>query len=381
MFNLSKQKYPIGIDISDLSIKLVSLYTKGDGIFVQALGRVELPQGTVQDGELKRTDIFIAKMKELIENPFYGNIDTDEVYACLPENKTFIKLIDIKKNPNNINEIIQSELENNIPLQVSEIYWDWQFIDSTPDHRHVLVGAAPRSIADQYIEVFKEAGLTIVGMELESISTSRSLMREEDPKFLQTEPTTYAVIDVGAKRTSMFIYSRNTILYSISLPISSEEATIKIADTLKIEIPQAEKAKLVCGFDADKAEGVVREILMDLINRLIVKIRDLTKFQAHHYPDFPPVTKILLAGSGVNIDKFDEVLAEKLGMPVIKGNVHINLTETKEKFQELFAVLAKDIAEKKKKKSGVYFEQDVSVNFSTAIGLALRPIFNKGNTR
>lgn len=373
----SKKKFPIGIDISDLSIKLVSLYQKGTGIYVEALGRVELPLGTVMGGEIKKTDIFVAKLKELVSKPLYGNVSSNEVYACLPETKTFLKLIDVGRSPNNINDLVLAELENNIPMATNDIYWDWQLIDIAGDHKYILVGAAPRSIADQYIDLFKQAGLTIIGLELESISTVRALLREEDPTYASNSLTTYAIIDVGARRTSMVIYGGNTILFSASLPISSEEATVKIAETMNIDQVQAEKAKLVCGFSQDKADGIVREILMSMVDHLVVKIKDIIKFQASHYQQFPSINKILLAGSGVNIEKFDEILAEKLGLIVVKGNVRTNLSDQIEKFDKIFSDAQMQMLRDKKIDTGTQIEQDISVNFATAIGLALRPVFNK----
>lgn len=377
----SNKKFPIGIDISDLSIKLVSLYQRGAGIHLEALGRVQLPMGTVLGGEIKNADIFVTKLKELVSNPLYGSISSNEVYACLPETKTFIKLIDVGRNPNDINDIVLAELENNIPMATSDIYWDWQLVDIRDDHKYILVGAAPRIIADQYIELFKQAGLTIVGLELESISTVRALLREEDPVYVAEKPTTYAVIDVGARRTSMVIYGVNTILFSVSLPISSEEATLKIAETMNIDPIQAEKAKLICGFSQDKADGIVRQILMSIVDRLVVKINDIIKFQASHYPQFPPINKILLAGSGVNIEKFDEILAEKLGLIVVKGDVRTNLSDSLEQFEQIFVDAQNQLMQEKNIDAKEPIERDISVNFATAVGLALRPIFNKNKRK
>lgn len=372
--NFTKNRFPIGIDISDRAIKLVSLYQRGNGIHIESLGRIALPLGTVQGGEIKKPEIFVDKLKELVNKPLYGKAFSSEVYACLPETRTFIKLIEVGKSPNNINDLVLSELESNIPMPVEEIYWDWQLVDFS-GKKYILVGAAPRSIADQYISLFKIAGLTIVGLELESISTIRALLREEDPAFVNAAPSTYAIIDIGNRRTSLVIYGGNTILLSISLPISSEEATLKIAEAMSIDVQQAEKAKLVCGFNPDKAEGIVREILMSMVDKLVLKVKELIRFQGSHYPSFPPISKILLAGSGVNIEKLDEVLAEKLEMVVYKGDIKINLTDTAEKIDQIFSEAQQEMNKDDKLNSGSVINQDISVNFAGAVGLALRPIF------
>ena len=257
--------YPIGLDISDLSIKLVQLKKNKGKIKIQALGKISINEGIINNGEIINNDKAVEVIKKLINNLKFGKVTSDEAVVSLPETKTFIKLIKINKTANQISEIINHEIEKNIPMSIDEIYYDWQVIEEHQDHQLILISAAPRNMVDQYMSLLKDAGLSVVAMETEPISLCRSLLNEELPDFEGKK--NYGIIDIGARRTSMTIYSKNTIAFTMSVPISGEKITNTIMNALEIKKSYAEKAKIFCGLDKGKAQGIVKGIL-DEVNRI-----------------------------------------------------------------------------------------------------------------
>lgn len=373
--------YPIGLDISDLSLKLVQLNKQGDKIKIQAIGKTDLPSGLIEDGEIKNKDKVINEINKLISAPGYGKITSNEVIACLPETKTFIKLIEIAKTPNPLAEIIEGEIEKHVPMAIGEIYYDWQVIENKPDKQRVLIGAAPQDIVNQYIDLLDGAKLSTTALEIEPISLCRSLLAEENPKSKAQKGDTCGILDIGAKRTSMTIYSKNTILFTLSMPISGEKITNNIAETLKIELKQAEKAKIICGLDKNKAQGIIKNILSGMIEELIKKINEAIEFYQNHYPSNGPLNKILICGGGANIKNLSEIIGQAAGVEVKKGNALINLAERNENFSKILTethkLKADFIKDKNNGKGGkiISVAQDTSLTYATAIGLGLRGIF------
>ena len=375
--------YPIGLDISDLSLKFVQLNKVRDKITIQAMGRTSLPAGLIENGEIKNKDEVIKKIKKLIANPQFGKVSSEEIISCLPETKTFIKLIEIEKTPNPLSEIISNEIEKHIPMPIDELYYDWQIIKTLNGKQLVLVGAAPQDIVNQYINLLKEAGYSIAAMEIEPISICRGLLPEETLKFTGPFEKNYGIIDIGAKRTSMIVYSKNTILFTASMPISGEEATNRVAETLKIKSSQAEKAKIVCGFDEKKADGIIKNILFDMTQKLIKKIHEAIEFYGVHFPDRGPINEILLCGGGANIKNLDKTISKEFSIPVKPGNALINLSWADEKFSDILKeehtlkinLTEKNNKNKKSQNKKLSITQDASITFATAAGLALRGIF------
>ena len=63
---LNTSSYPIGLDISDLSIKLVQLKKVGTKIKIQAWGKISLPLGLLENGDIKNKPELAKAIKKLI---------------------------------------------------------------------------------------------------------------------------------------------------------------------------------------------------------------------------------------------------------------------------------------------------------------------------
>jgi len=296
-------------------------------------------------------------------------------------------LIDIEKTPNNLADIIESEIEKHVPLLINEIYYDWQIIEELPGKQRVLIGAAPKSIVNQYTDILDLAKLSVEALEIEPMSICRSLLREEASNYSNQFKKNYAIIDFGAARTSMIIYSRNTILFTVSMPISGDKMTFDISKALKIAKDKAEKAKIVCGLDKSRAKGIVYKVLTKTISDLNSKINNTVEFYKNNFSDRGAIEIILLCGGGANIKGIDELITKAVDLPVKRGDSLINIGVAKDKFLKLPTkaynlnnVLAKkDKEDSPKKKSEsikkTLITQDTNLTYATAFGLALRNIF------
>lgn len=369
--------YPIGIDFSDFNIKFAQLYKKGDKIGVQALGKIDLPKTVFDNGEIKDMNTATEAVKKMLEKPKYGFLIGHDVVASLPEIKAFVKLVYIDKGPNKLDAIIENEIEKYIPIAVKDMIFDWQIISETAEKYSVLIGAAPKTIVNQYIQLLHNAGLAVSGLEIESIPISRCLLVEESPKFNNKFSNNYGIIDIGAKRTNMTIYSVNTVCLSISMPISGDEITEKIAETLEISKEQAEKAKIICGLDKKVADGVVSSILEGMVNDLLDRINEFIEFYRAHYPDYGNLNKILLCGGGANIKDLTSIIKNGTGIETEAGDPFKNITIIPDKLLQIFEE-KHDISLRLAKNAETHnssIKQSAALTYTSAIGLALRNIF------
>lgn len=378
MFYASGLGYPIGLDISDYSLKLFQLNRFGRKIKIQAFSRIELPKGLIEGGVIKNQPEIITYIKKLIANPIYGRVSPSEIVACLPETKTFIKLIEVEKSPNNFEATLRAELEKQIPFGLDEIYYDWQPISETNSCKRILVGAGTKEIVNQYTELINKTGIPLAALEVESVPICRSLLIEENPKFKTPAKNNYGIIDIGAQRTSMTVYSDKTLLFTMSIPLCGDKITEQISKTLKIDVKLAEKAKIICGLDDHKAEGIISDILSETINNLINKIKEVIRYYDDHFPGRGPLNKVLLCGGGASIENISHILSRSLSLEVITGNPLINLNEPKEKvlpnMTETHEIGHSDLLAPADKQN-LSITQDTSLTYTTAIGLALRGLF------
>jgi type IV pilus assembly protein PilM len=387
MFILGYKSCPIGLDISDLSIKLVQFKKNGEKTKVQAIGKISLPSGVLENGEIKDVETLSRSLKKLISHPNYGKVSGDEVIACLPETKTFLKIIEIDKNTPDANKAISDELEKHIPLPKEEIYYDFQAIRESNRSQIFLLGAAPRDIVNQYTNFFKENRLTPICLETEPLSVCRALLPEEHIKYKEENKKNYAIIDIGATNASMTVYAKNTILFSVSMPISGENLTDTIAEKLGIEPERAEKAKIIYSLQDDKEQPEIKKILSEMVDQLIKKSHEAINFFHHHFSTWGPIDKIILCGGGANIKDIEKTIQKKTGISAMRGDALINLNGKKDDlfnpFQETLSLYMDFTGEEEKNSKNpkgagktLKITQNTSLSYATAIGLALRGIFN-----
>ncbi len=375
MLTNSKSHFPIGLDISDLSLKVIQLNKTRDKIKIQAIGSKKVPAGFIVNGEIKDFKQVGKIILELLNKPNFGSITSKEVITCLPETRTFVKLIKVDKSPNPIHKIIVSEIENHIPMDIKEIYFDWQIISENSDFYEVLIGASPKLIVDQYTRLLDEIGLTALALEIEPISICRSILKEEAPIFKNKPAMNYCIFDLGAIRSSLIIYCKNTILFTVSLPIAGDEISNIIAEELQISYDQANMAKKLCGLNKDSDCNYIYKIIKEPIDILLDKVKDAIDFYNNNYPEYGPLNQIYLSGGLANLKNIDIAINNATGIPVEIGDslTHISVSpqETEEitkqnKFPQIKIFTHNDTNNRNAR---------IDPDFATAIGLGLRGIF------
>lgn len=339
--NYNTSNYPIGLDISDLSLKLIQLNKIKNKIKIQALNDVALAEGLIVNGEIKNQKKVAEIIKQLVSSSKYGEATSKSVVACLPETKTFIKLVEIKEISNDLSAAVAHEIEKYFPLPLDEIYYDWQVIENHNNIRSVLIGAAPKNIVDQYISLLADANLSIEALEIEPVALCRSLLYEESYDFHGNDKKNYAIIDIGATRSSLILYSRNTILFTVSMPISGREITKNLSEIFKIKKAHAEKIKIIGRLAQNKVQKIINNSLSDMISNLNKKIKEAIKFYNNHFSDRGPLNNILLCGGGTNIRNIDKIISgslrSNLNIEIKKGDSLIHINEEKKMLSKLFS--------------------------------------------
>jgi Tfp pilus assembly PilM family ATPase len=365
-----------GLDIGDRSFKLVQLAReKKGGLYrVKAWSEIDVPEGIMSKGEILEMDKAAAIINELISKTG-GRVHGRAVVACLPEARTFIKVIRVPADTNEdgLKKAVIKEIEQNIPLPSDEIYFDWQAMmrgvpTETPAKPEepkkegepaaspapaapakdldVLVGAAPKSLVDSYTTLLDRAGLAPVALEIEAMAITRALTTEADAKAEEA----LGILDIGATRSSLAIFDDGILQMTISIPVSGNEITKTIADALQLKWDEAELLKRECGLDANRCEDKMWNILLPLLDDMTEKIRNALRFYRIGFPDGKKIEKLYLCGGGAGFREIDNVLSRKLTIKVRRGDALSNVS----------------------KKLPSAFPKDDALTFTTAIGLAMR---------
>lgn len=353
MFNIFSNS-STGIEISDSFIKLISLKKKFKNIHLEGYNKISLPPNIVVEGEIKDIDNltkYIIKSVKTIK----GNKKINENIITSPSNrKTFTVLIDLKdKIKNNKDEeeelmqkIISEEIKKCIPFSIEDIYFDWQYAGgkNKNEQNKILLSAIPKTIIDNYINSFKTSGLFLNSIDIKAAAIIRSLIpiKNKSAKI---------IIYIGEFHSTIISGNNDIIEFVANTPLTSDAINKTIADKLKLSKSQIEKAKRICGVNDKKCHGALKKALDPRINKLINDVKNILLARKENTENESDVEKIILCGKGANLKSLDKLIEKKLSIETIIGNSLINI-----------------------KKTNNLLNQEKALEFTTAIGMALRGI-------
>jgi len=335
-----------GLDISDQSLRLIQIAKAGRRLKIKSYNEIKLPAGCLIKGEINQPEILAKNLEKLIKTKFGRGELSREAIIALPETETFLKTLEIEaERSEELPDKIKQILPQSLPLNLDELYWDWQIAAPQGSGYQIIVGASPKKIVDDYLKIFTEAGLIPTVLEIEAAAISRLLIecnQEEAPQI---------IIDIGQSRTGLFLYD-NGIKFTVSLPISGGQINETISQALDLSPEQAEAAKITCGLDERKCEGAILELLTPAISELSKQILNAVNFYYENYPSPNEIKKIILGGGGANTINIANVLERATAIK----------TSVSEPFKTI------------KNPNPKFFTPEKSQSFITAIGLGLRGI-------
>ena len=339
-----------GLDLSDLSIKLVKFEDNGSEEKISSFGSLQLPAGSVSDGEIKKPDQVAASIKKLLEISGPRKIKTKKVICSLPETKAFLRIVSIPKmNEAEIGEAVKWEMEANIPLPLEQVYYDWQLVTealtSEKNKINLLVVAVSKTTVDEAIRVIELAGLEVVGLEIESIAQNRSLLGKDDYN------KTVLVVDIGDRRTSFSISKEGVPCFTSSVPLSGKFLSDVIAKGMSISFEAAEKLKMEHGIGSASKKDALFKIVEPILENFSQEIEKSISFYLSGLGYSKDIDKIIICGGGANTKGIVPYLSKKLGREIQLGNPWSNVN-----FGKKLPII----------------EKNQSLQYSTAVGLALK---------
>ena len=345
--------HPFGLDLSDLSIKVVQLDEEGRGDRVIGYGEAAIAPRSVADGEILNADAVAEAIRKAIANAHPRPISTKRVVCSLPETKAFLRIITIPRmEEEEAREAVKWEMEANIPLPIDQVYYDWQILEDplfAQDRKKmsVLVVAVARKVVDQFVDILQKVGLTVVGLEIESIAQARGLLADKE------DSKTTMIVDVGDRRTSFLISTHNIPCFTSSVPLSGESFTDAIAKALGLSNEEAEKTKITYGIGSAIKNDHIFHAVESVLENLITEIKKSMDFYVTGLQYAASVDQIILCGGGSKTKGLVPYLSQRLGKDIILGNPWVNFD------------MGKNLP---------VMPRDTSIQFSTAIGLALKEL-------
>ncbi|MDD5569288.1 MAG: type IV pilus assembly protein PilM [Candidatus Pacebacteria bacterium] len=292
LFSDKSKRNNLGIDVGTKSVRVVELSGKKGKPVLENYGELNLDIAASQS--FRNFDkSTLNPSVETISRALKAILDETGIKAkravfSLPDFSTFFVSFELPPmSKKDLDNAIGFEARKHIPLPLSEIDLDWQCMskDPTRERNKIVLMAIPRSLINQYKTVAESVGLQLIALEAEALSSKRVLFEENFP--------TTCIVEIGYQSTAVSIVDNNFIKTSFSFDIAGKDLTLSLAETLNIDIAEAEQIKRENGLLSDEREDVP-QILVPIISLIVDKIKKvIIDFQEK---ERAKVKKVFLAG-------------------------------------------------------------------------------------
>jgi len=283
----------VGLDIGTSAVRAVEL-TVGDGRPVlEAYGQVGLPPGCVVDGEVRDNAQVVASLNRLWRE---GGFSVRRVHLGVAGLRAITREIDMPPvPPSELDDAVRFQADQVVPFPLdqtvlsSKVIAQYTDADGSPQLR-VLVAAAHRELIDGVTEVVQSAGLTPVGIDLDTAALARALY---DPSFTVGPE---AIVSVGAGLTMVVIHERGVLQFVRTIDMGGESITKSLASALDLPIVDAEGLKRRLGLPEahdTRAVSAVAAAVSELSGEIHNSIRYFASL-----PGRSAVSRILVTGGG-----------------------------------------------------------------------------------
>ncbi len=224
-------------------------------------------------------------------------------------------------------QMVQYEVEQNVPFPINEIVWNYQFIgDASSGEQSAMIVAAKienvREITDRVVE----AGLEPEIVDVAPMALYNCL------RYNYADLTGCTVLlDIGARSTNL-IFIEDEKIYSRCIPVAGNAITQELVKSFQIPFAEAEALKRERAFVSlggvyateDEASERISKIVRNVVTRLHAEISRSVNFYRSQQGGSAPVRMLLTGGSSV-LPHLDTFFREKLQVEVAYLNPFTNV--------------------------------------------------------
>jgi type IV pilus assembly protein PilM len=301
-----------GLDIGRSSLKVMQLEHVGKRPEIIGYGTADFDVHAISEGIIVKPEIIAASMHDLFEHRLMGEINTRRVAMALPGYRTFTRSIQLPKlAPNEVNEAVQLEVEQYIPVPLADLYLDYTITSQVADNMEIFVVAVPKKIVDSFLVLARGLGLEPILIEPTMTAGARFFARDVHSDM------TSIIIDFGSLTATISIYDK-TIIATSTVSAGGLVFTEAIRNTLGVSQEEAGDIKTKFGLDVSKYQRRVAEALEPSLNKIVTEVRRMLRYYEEHYASNSKggIGQIVTLGGGANMPGLSDYLTNALKAPV-----------------------------------------------------------------
>jgi type IV pilus assembly protein PilM len=321
-------KHVVGLKIGASHLAAARVAVNG-GFEVVQVAREPLPPGLVAAGEVHDADGLGEALKD-----FFGKhkLPRRAVRVGIANNRIGVRTIDVAgiEDPKQLANAVRFRAQEALPIPIDEAVLDFQVLSEGTNAegqatRRVLLVVAYRDLVDGYARACREAGMRLVGVDLEAFALLRALA--PPPPAPGAERSAVVAVAMGSQRSILAVSDGYTCEFTRVLDWGGARLTAELARALSIEPADAERLKAELGLEGagameglDEARAAAgREALrtgLQIFARELVS--SLQYYQSQ--PDSLGIREVVLAGGTAQLGGIAPALQALVGVDVRVGD-------------------------------------------------------------
>jgi len=308
----------LGIDIGTTSVKIVEARrgTKGPEVvnygLLEAgdyLGRANsaLQTSALQLFERETVDLLRLTLKKM-------NTRATRAVFSIPIFSYFYTVIDLPQmTESEIGKNIEHQARQYVPFPSAELFVEWIRMDEYEDargvmHTPVFFMAIPKEQVQKYRAIADALGLDLRSLEMESMSTVRSLVGNDASPAL--------IVDIGSRSTAIAFARKGKIAFAAQSDFAGASLTQAIASSLNINPRRAEELKCEKGIAGSGADYELSTLMMPFLDVIMNEVKKARGAYERQFPFSSKLERVILTGGGANLKGLESYVKRELDLPV-----------------------------------------------------------------
>jgi len=318
----------LGIDLGGSSLKIVELKSADNRAQLVTYGYIDRIPNIIKEEDKEAQKEVANYLKHLLKE---SNATATRAVSALPSFSVFSSIISLPAmNNKDLISAVRWEAKKFVPIPLEEMILDWEILkevgkgdqekekfeigekaeksqekekkekDVKEDKKKkkeekaqvkgnikVLLTAAPKNLVNRYVELFKNVGIQLVGLETESFAIERSLVGNDKNPIM--------VVDIGGSATSIIIYYNGVPILNRSIDVGGKTVTKSLVEVMGLSEERAEQFKRDMGISVSEE---VLEKLPQPINYVVSSIINEIRYILNIYQsqEKKPIMKVVLTG-------------------------------------------------------------------------------------
>ena len=299
----------IGIDISDFSIEAIVLKKN---MKISSHSRFRLSPDIVEDGHILDKNKLKDSIKKLLKNAKPKEIKEKKVFISIPESKIYTRIIFL---PNNIKdkELIEKgklKAEEYIPEDSKDLITSIKILPPNKNYKEILYTGVQKEVLNNYIKVFEELGIEVVGSTMESNSSFNGLNDKLKKK-------TSLLLDIGSRTTIASVFDKNGIRDSININIAGHKISETLMEKLQISHDSSREKKRNIGLKKLDQDGRVMMVIQGQFQPLVDELKKFINY--YEESNRQRIEQVILIGGSAQMPGIGEYFKENLDIDTVIG--------------------------------------------------------------